>query len=105
MTDDGEISNVPQETQQPVPAPDAPDAPVSPGPITSASSRQDPLVRILAEMVDSALRWEAEHPSEFVIWESRLTEESVSIHLIHIDILLADANPESPPEGDTNVAA
>ncbi len=76
-----------------------------PGPITSPSSTQDPLVRILAEMVASALRWEAEHQSELVIWESRLTEEPVSINLNPIDITGAKVNPESHPEGDTNVAA
>ncbi len=76
-----------------------------PGKITSPSSTQDPLVRILAEMVDSALRWEAEHQTELVIRESQLTEEPVSIHLNPIDITGADANPESPPEGDTNVPA
>ena len=57
---------------------------------------------ILAEMVKSALRWEAEHPSEL---ESRLTEARDVINLNHTDLLLADAHLQSPPEGDTNVPA
>ena len=76
-----------------------------PGPITSPSSSQDPLVKILAEMVDSALRWESKYLSDLAVWESRLTEEPVSIHLNPIDILSADVDPESPREGATNVAA
>ena len=75
------------------------------GPITSPSATQDPLVRILAEMVESALRWEAQLQAELVVWESRLTEEPVSIHLNSIDIPGANLNPESSPEGDANVPA
>ena len=74
----------------------------APGPMTKPNSGQDPLVKILAEMVDSVLRWEAQHPSEP---ESRLTEAPESIHLIHTDFLLADPDHQSPPEGDTNVPA
>ena len=67
--------------------------------------KQDPLVRILAEMLDSSLRSEAEHPGEVDIRDSGLTEAASVIHLILTDILLFDPNPNSPPEGDTNVSA
>ena len=74
---------------------------VVPHPIEMSTSKQDPLVRILAEMVESAIRWEAEHPSEL---ESRLTEARDVINLIQTDILLFDPNHKSPAEGDTNVS-
>ena len=75
---------------------------VVPHPIEMSTPKQDPLVRILAEMVESAIRWEAEHPSEL---ESRLTEARDVINLNHTDLMLADAPLQSPPEGDTNVPA
>ena len=78
---------------------------VVPHPIAKPTPKQDPLVRILAEMVESALRWEAEHPSELKSLESRLTEAPDVINLNHTDLLLADAHLQSPPEGDTNVPA
>ena len=52
-------------------------------PTTSPGSTHDPLIRILAEMVDSALRWEAEH--------NKLTEEPTVINLKP-----TDADPKSP---------
>jgi len=71
-------------------------------PMAKPTHKQDPLIMILAEMVESALRWEVEHPSEL---ESRLTEAASVIHLIQTDILHFDPNLKSPPEGDTNVSA
>ncbi len=66
---------------------------------------QDPLVRILAEMVDSALKWESAHPFEDPMHQNRLTEDSTDIHLISTDLLPTDAVPESPPKGDKHVPA
>ena len=65
-----------------------------PGPRSTArlSDEQDPLVRILNDMVDSALRWESEHgPEDPYV---RLTERSTDIHLISTDLALTDADLE-----------
>ena len=76
-----------------------------PSPITKPTSSQDLLIRILAEMVYSAIMWEAEHPCEFPLSHNRLTEEQSVIHLIPTDLFRTDANSQSPQEGDTNVPA
>ena len=76
-----------------------------PNPIAKPTFSHDLLIRILAEMVDSAIRWEAEHPCEFPSSHNRLTEEQSVIHLIPTDLFPTDANSQSPQEGDTNVPA
>ena len=78
-----------------------------PGPssISIPVSDLDPLARVLAEMVDSALKWESEHPNEDPVHQNRLTEDPRVIHLIYTDLLATDAVPESPMEGDANVPA
>ncbi len=65
--------------------------------MAASDSDQDPLIRILAEMADSALRWEAELSSESIESVVRLTEEPSVIYLSS-----TDAIPQFPPEGDTN---
>ena len=66
---------------------------------------QDPLVGILAEMLESALNWESEHESEVPSVQNQLTEPSTNIHLNSTDLLPTDAAPESPPKGDKHVPA
>ena len=66
---------------------------------------QDPLVRILAEMIDSALNWEFEHGTEDPERQNQLTEDPWVIHLISTDLLPTDAVLESPPKGDKHVPA
>lgn len=66
-------------------------------PIAASDSDQSPLIRILAEMADLALRWEAEHSSQSIESVSRLTEERSVIYLNSTDTI-----PQFPPEGDTN---
>lgn len=72
---------------------------------SSPAYDQDPLVRILAEMVGSALKWESEHPSEDPSPQNRLTEDAADIHLIPVDLCPTDALPESQPKGDKHVPA
>lgn len=79
-----------------------------PGPssIKGPAPDQDPLVRILAEMVDSALKWESEHGPEVpAVQIYLLTERSTDIHLVSIDLLSTDADPQFPLKGDKHVPA
>ena len=78
-----------------------------PGPSSNSSPAydQDPLVRILAAMVESGLKWESEHATEDPERQYQLTEESTDIHLISTDLCSTDAVPESPPKGDKHVPA
>ena len=72
---------------------------------SSPSNDQDPLVRILAEMVGSALKWESEHPSEDPSPQNQLTEVSPDIDLVSADLLSTDADPNSQLKGDKHVPA
>ena len=66
-----------------------------PSPSQSPSYDQDPLIRILAEMLDSALKWEIEHLFDDPSPQNRLTEESADIHLVTTDLLPTDADSET----------
>ena len=76
-----------------------------PGPMTKPTSSQGLLVKIVAEMVYAAIRWEAEHSCDSPLSHDRLTEELSAIHSIPKGLFPTDAIYESPPEEDTNVPA
>ena len=70
-----------------------------PGPksISHLCIGQEPLIRILAEMVDSALKWESEHGGEAPAVLNQLTEQPADIDLITTELLSTDADQESSP--------
>ena len=65
------------------------------GPSSGFRSTSPPLMRMLADVVDAALKWESAHPGEVSTHQLGLTEKVDVINLIS-----TGADPESRPEGD-----